>query len=41
MAHQNGSGDTLLAGFHHGLNDRLVVGSGDGDDTGFAALGSF
>ena len=41
MAHQNGSGDTLLAGFYHGFNDRLVVGSGDGDDTGFPALGSF
>ena len=39
MAHQNGSGDALLAGLYHGLDDGLVVSGGHGDNTGLTALG--
>ena len=41
MAHQNGSGDALLAGLYHGLDDGLVVSGGHGDNTGLTALGGF
>ena len=39
MTHQNGGSDALLAGLDHGLDHRLVVGGGYGDDAGFAAAG--
>ena len=39
MAHQNRSGDALLAGLHHGLDHGLVMCGGHGDDAGLTALG--
>ena len=39
MAHQNGGGNALAAGIHHGFDHRLVVGGSYGDDTGPAAAG--
>ena len=39
MAHQNGRGDPLLAGFYHRFDDRLIVGGGHGNHTGSALLG--
>ena len=39
MAHQNGGGNALAAGIHHGFDHRLVVGGSYGDDAGPAAAG--